>query len=397
MSLFGFGPEWTIVRLTVDAKLLRIDIYIVHSGKNLVCPETGEAGTLYDHREERTWRHRNISGCMCYVHCRVPRVETSSGIKTIEVPWASRSSRVTYAFECIVVEVLKETKNQTKTAELLNCSFNQIHRIMHRCVARGMARRTLADILHVSIDEKALKRGHVYATVVCDSTRGIVLDVGLGRTKKGTIELLLLIFAGISDKVETITADMWRAFRGAVEVVFPKAALIHDRFHLIKYLNDALNKVRRREVKQHPKELKGSRFALLKNEENRTESQEEIFQVIQEANLEVSVAWRLREDFKAIFNCTSYAEAEKDVNLWIDSVEKTGMKEVIKVAKMFKEHFTGVCNALCHPQSNAQAERMNGKIQEIKSIGRGFRRFENFRVAILFFCGGLDLYPQISW
>ena len=50
------GPEWTIVRSTVDTKLLRIDIYIVHSGKNLVCPETGVAGTLYDHREERTWR-----------------------------------------------------------------------------------------------------------------------------------------------------------------------------------------------------------------------------------------------------------------------------------------------------------------------------------------------------
>ena len=54
------GPEWTIVRSTVDTKLLRIDIYIVHSGKNLVCPETGVAGMLYDHREERTWRHRNI-------------------------------------------------------------------------------------------------------------------------------------------------------------------------------------------------------------------------------------------------------------------------------------------------------------------------------------------------
>ena len=73
------------------------------------------------------------------------------------------------------------------------------------------------------------------------------------------------------------------------------------------------------------------------------------------------------------------------------------MKEVIKVAKMFKECLTGVCNAFCHPQSNSQAERMNGKIQEIKSIGRGFRRFENFRVAILFYYGGLDLYPQISW
>ncbi len=149
-------------------------------------------------------------------------------------------------------------------------------------------------------------------------------------------------------------------------------------------------------MKEHPDEWKGRRDARLKNEEDRTEFQEEIFKVIQEANLEVSVAWRLREDFKAILNCTPYAEAEKDVDLWIDRVKETGMKEVIKVATMFKEHLKGVCNALCHSQSNALAERMNGKIQEIKTIGRGYRRFENFRVAILFFCGGLDLYPHKS-
>jgi len=57
---------------------------------------------------------------------------------------------------------------------------------MHRSVDRGMERRTLKGIAHVSIDEKALKRGHVYATVICDSTSGAVLDVGEGRTKKGT-------------------------------------------------------------------------------------------------------------------------------------------------------------------------------------------------------------------
>jgi len=76
--------------------------------------------------------------------------------------------------------------------------------------------------------------------------------------------------------------------------------LIHDRFHLIQYPNKAINKVRWREVKEHPKELKSSRFALLKNEKSRTKSQEEIFKVIQEANLGVSVAWQLRENFKAI-------------------------------------------------------------------------------------------------
>jgi len=61
---------------------------------------------------------------------------------------------------------------------------------------------------------------------------------------------------------------------------------------------------------------------------------------------------------------------------------------------MFENHFDGVCNALWNRQSNAKAERINGKIQEIKTIGRGYRIFENFRVAILFFCGGLGLYPH---
>ncbi len=81
---------------------------------------------------------------------------------------------------------------------------------------------------------------------------------------------------------------MWKAFITAAGVVFPDAALIHDRFHLIQYLNKATNKVPRREVKTH--QMKGSRYALLNNEGNRTKSQEEIFKVIQEANLEVSVA-----------------------------------------------------------------------------------------------------------
>ncbi|MCY4160526.1 MAG: hypothetical protein OXE77_01520 [Flavobacteriaceae bacterium] len=51
---------------------------------------------------------------------------------------------------------------------------------------------------------------------------------------------------------------------------------------------------------------------------------------------------------------------------------------------------------MCYPQSNAQAERWNGRIQEIKVIGRDYRKFENFRVAVLFFDGGLKLYPQLS-
>ncbi len=389
------SPEWQVEKVIMDTEDQRVDVYLSHSGKNLVCPETGKPGTLYDHRKERSWRHLDWFQCRCFIHCRIPRVQSSAGIKTITVPWADASSRVTYAYERWAIDLLEATKNQTKTAKLLRCGFNQLNRIMHRSVARGLRRRSLRGIQHVSIDEKSMKRNHVYATIVSDATRGVVIDVGEGRTKKGTIALLDRIFAKIKEDVETVTTDMLKAYIGAVKHAFPKATLIHDRFHLIQYLNKAINRVRRREVKTHS-ELKGTRYVLLKNEENRTKKQDEIFKIIQESNLQVSFAWRLREEFKGIFECSSFAEAKTYFELWLTSVQDAAVKEVIKIAEMFERHFDGVCNALCHEQSNAKAERINGKIQEVKTIGRGYRRFENFRVAILFFCGGLELYPQYS-
>ena len=72
------------------------------------------------------------------------------------------------------------------------------------------------------------------------------------------------------------------------------------------------------------------------------------------------------------------------------------IKEVNKVIETFKNHLSGVVNALIDTHSNAMAERLNGKIQEIKTVGRGYRTFKNFRSAILFFHGGLDLYPLNS-
>ncbi len=87
-----------------------------------------------------------------------------------------------YAFECFALRPLKATK--TKTADLLRCGLNQLHRMMHRAVERGESRRSLAGIRQIRMDEKALKRGHTYATMMRDSDRGLVIDVGLGRTRK---------------------------------------------------------------------------------------------------------------------------------------------------------------------------------------------------------------------
>ena len=175
---------------------------------------------------------------------------------------------------------------------------------------------------------------------------------------------------------------MWEWFEAAAEEKLPEAEIIHDKFHLVKYLNEAIDKVRRQEVKEH-QELKESRYALLKNEENLTEKQRIKFDEIRAASYEVSKAWQAREDFKDSFQNASVEEAEEIFENWNQAVKKSGIAEVIKVAEIFANHLRGVLNAMTSTTSNAIAERLNGKIQLLKSVGRGYRKFENFRSAIL--------------
>ena len=153
--------------------------------------------------------------------------------------------------------------------------------------------------------------------------------------------------------------------------------------------------MRRREVKED-EELTESRYALLKNEANLTEKQRIKFEAIRKANFEVSRVSEARENFKEIFKNKSLEESEAIFEEWHKSIKESGIAEIIKVAEMFANHLRGVLNAMLSDVSNAIAERLNGKIQLLKAVGRGYRKFANFRSAILFFYGKLDLFPLNS-
>src|SRR5699024_7259460 len=167
----------------------------------------------------------------------------------------------------------------------------------------GLSRRNIKDGVfdHLSIDEKAFKRGHQYVSVLSSPKSGCVLDLVEGRTKASVRELFDSILSPEQQKqVKTMSVDMWKAFISITKEKMPNAEIVHDRFHLVKYLNEAIDKVRRREVRTQ-EELKNSRYALLKNEANLTERQRLKFEAITTANYEVSKAWRVRENFKDLF------------------------------------------------------------------------------------------------
>ena len=150
--------------------------------------------------------------------------------------------------------------------------------------------------------------------------------------------------------------------------------------------------MRRRETKDHP-ELKGTRYALLKNERNLTDRQREKFEAIRQTNLQVSKAWQARENFKDAFNNETVAQGRAIFEEWLFTALQSGIKEVVDVAIMFSNHINGIISAMTSKLNNAMAERLNGKIQLLKMSARGYRTFHRFRSAILFFNGKLNLSP----
>lgn len=393
-KLLNFGPDWKVDKIVCNDNN-EVDIYLkwqldVYKNTNIDSYEF-----IHDYRETRRWRHLDIMQYKTFICARIPRIKSKDGsIESVKVPWAGENERHTFLFERLAIDLLLATRNQTQTAHLLRSTFNIVNRIIHLSTKRGLARRDKNVIYkRLSLDEKSRSKGHDYVTILSDPDKGIIIDIAEGRTKKACTDLLYknLSLVQIAE-VDTVSLDMWMAFNTSVDEILPKSKKVHDRFHLIKYLNEAVDNVRRREVKTN-EALKNSRYSLLKNISNFTEKQYFKFDEILRLNTTVSHAWRLKECFRNLSGCVDYREAFKRFSHWSDFCIWEGIPEIVKVVNMFKNHIKGVCNALVETASNAMAERLNGKIQEIKTIGRGYRKFENFRSAILFFNGGLDLYP----
>lgn len=393
--LLDLEEGWIVKSVKTDINKAEVYINIECSLKEIEDESTGELCKVYDRAPMRTWRHLDTMQFKTYLRCSLPRIKTPSGkIETVNPNWSSGYERHTYLFEHALIDLLKASKNQTKTAELMRCGFNVVNRIIHLSTQRGMERRSLSGMNfdHLSIDEKSFKKGHKYITVLSHPRSGCVIDVEEDRSKESCKRLLnKSLSTDQLQNVTTISMDMWKAFISTAKEVLPNAEIVHDRFHLVKYLNDAIDKVRRREVKHH-QELKESRYALLKNPVNLTEKQRIKFETIRSANYQVSQAWQVRENFKDLFSAYGLSGFELYAR-WASDALRRQIKEVTKVVEMFNNHIKGVVNALITNFNNAMAERLNGKIQELKTVGRGYRTFANFRSAILFFHGGLNLYP----
>ena len=177
----------------------------------------------------------------------------------------------------------------------------------------------------------------------------------------------------------------------------PFTEIVHDRFHVSKHLNEAVDQVRRQENRQMIRNgengLKGTRYWWLKNEPVLTEDAAARFEELKKTGLKVARAWEIKELFRHFWNCPNVKQARVFFEKWYARAINCGLTPVKKVAKMIKKHIENLLSFLVWKISNGVVEGLNSKIQTVKSNARGYRSFESYRIAILFHCGKLELLP----
>lgn len=165
---------------------------------------------------------------------------------------------------------------------------------------------------------------------------------------------------------------------------------MHDKFHVVAYLNKGIDETRKQEVKTEPL-LKKAKYVMLKNSENLTDKQKIKFMEINQANLLTARSWKMRENFMEIFQKQTVEEASVFFDTWYENVVKSNIAPMKKVAKTLKNYKQGILNIVKYRITNARAERFNGSIQKLITVGQGYRNFDNLRIAVLFFNGKLNL------
>lgn len=397
-QLLGLSHPWIVKEVKVDVNNLKVNISVAwEQGNKAPCPLCNKPCNIEDHREERSWRHLDTMQFETTITCRIPRISCPEHkIKSIKAPWAGENSRFTLLFEHFAIDVILAAKSITQAIVLLRLSWDQIHLIQLKAVERGLSRRKAEPINYAGIDEKNFGKGHSYVSVLTDLDRSRVLEVIPGRSLESAEILWQKLPEEQRQGIKAAAMDMWEAFMTASKNNAPQADIVHDKFHTVAYLTKAVDNVRRKENKDMLKigdeTLKGSKYLWLTNPDNFKPEEKTVFRRFALDELKVGKAWAIKEAFQHFWDYSYQSSAQSFFKRWYFWVTHCRLKPMIEAAKTLKRHLVGLLAYLKHHITNAVTEGLNSKIQIIKSNARGFRNFNNYRTAILFNCGKLNLY-----
>ncbi len=250
----------------------------------------------------------------------------------------------------------------------------------------------LSQLRRLGIDEIALRKGHKeYVVVLVDLDSHQLIGMAPSRTHADIKAVLLGWGTAVLTKIEEVSIDLSGNYRGLVHRLLPQADIVADRFHVIKLVNQELNRARNAFIRQPtglPKgitpemakaAMKNSKYALLKPVQNLTDTQRTKLAEVKAVSPQLAEMHEHKEAFRALFDHDNSGQATLSLLDWMADAQTLYEGSVGTMTRWFGE----IIQYFEHRTTSGVVEGINNKLKLIKRSGYGFRNFERFRLRCL--------------
>lgn len=242
----------------------------------------------------------------------------------------------------------------------------------------------------IGIDEFSLRKGHTYRLVVSDLERKRPIWFGgEDRSEESLDRFYQWLGPKKSQRIKLAVMDMWKAFRNSTAKNAPQAGILFDKFHVMRHLNEALDKVRKREYARltgrSREYIKGQKYMLLSRWEHLNSDGRESLKKLLKANKRLHTAYLLKESFGQLWGYQREGWARRFFENWRCALKWQRLKPYEEFAKMIDRHWDGIA-AFCQLENKVSlgfVEGLNNKIRVIQRRAYGLRDEEYLRLKVL--------------
>jgi len=326
-----------------------------------------------------------------YLEFDVRRVlcELSGKVKREELDFLADNPLYTKRFAYFVGRRCRQATIKDVAKEL-NLHWETVKELEKQYMATQLARAGTPQPKVIGIDEIAIRKGHTYRIVVSDLIRRRPIWFGgTDRSEASMAAFYDWLRPKKSEGIRLAVMDMWKPFRKITTARAPKAAILFDKFHIMRHLGEALDSVRKSEYARlsgrERRYIKGQKYTLLSRRENLSLSGKQALARLLKANKRLNTAYVLKESFGQLWDYEHEGWARKFFDNWQSSLKWQRLKAYEKFAEMIDRHWDGIA-AYCKPQNKVSlgfVEGLNTKIRVIQRRAYGLRDEEYLRLKIL--------------
>jgi len=318
------------------------------------------------------------------VDCRV-----CGKVKSEQLDWLANNPFYTKRFAVYVGKRCRDATIESVAKEL-NLDWHTVKELEKEYMRGILAKAGKPGPQAIGIDEISIRKRHTYRIVVSDLIRGRPIWFGgMDRSEASMQQFYEWLGPKKSKHIRLAVMDMWKPFRTVTQAQAPQAAILFDKFHVIRHLNDALDRVRKMEYARvsgsQKRFIKGQKYTLPAHPENLNVKGRKALKSLLAANKRLNTAYILKETFGQLWDYKREGWARQFFENWRDALKWQRLKPFEKFAEMIENHWDGIA-AYCKPENKVSlgfVEGLNNKIRVIQRRAYGLRDEEYLRLKVL--------------